>query len=37
MKGRDLDGTGKEWAEEEAAWFKKHPVMTAEMGEKSRP
>jgi hypothetical protein len=36
MKGVDPDGTDKERAAEEAAWFKAHPVMTAEMREKRR-
>jgi hypothetical protein len=36
MKGIDPDGTDKERAADEAAWFKAHPVMTAEMREKRR-
>jgi hypothetical protein len=36
MKGIDPDGTDKEWAADEAAWFKAHPVITAEMKEKLR-
>jgi hypothetical protein len=36
MKGIDPDGTDKERADDEAAWFKAHPVMTAEMREKLR-
>jgi hypothetical protein len=36
MKGIDPDGTDKERAAGEAAWFKAHPVMTAEMREKMR-
>jgi hypothetical protein len=36
MKGIDPDGTDKERAADEAAWFKAHPVMTAEMREKLR-
>jgi hypothetical protein len=34
MKGIDPDGTDKERAVCEAAWFKAHPVMTAETREK---
>jgi hypothetical protein len=36
MKGIDPDGTDKERAACEAAWFKAHPVMTAEIREKRR-
>jgi hypothetical protein len=36
MKGIDPDGTDTERAAGEAAWFKNHPVMTAEMREKKR-
>jgi hypothetical protein len=36
MKGIDPDGTDKERAACEAAWFKAHPVITAELREKSR-
>jgi hypothetical protein len=36
MKGIDPDGTDKERAADEAAWFKVHPVMTAENREKMR-
>jgi hypothetical protein len=36
MKGIDPDGTDKERAADEAAWFKAHPVITAEMREKMR-
>jgi hypothetical protein len=36
MKGIDPDGTDKERAADEVAWFKVHPVMTAEMREKKR-
>jgi hypothetical protein len=36
IKGIDPDGTDKERAAEEAAWFKAHPVITAEMREKLR-
>jgi hypothetical protein len=36
MKGIDPDGTGKERAAGEAAWFTAHPVMTAETREKKR-
>ena len=34
MKGIDPDGTDRERAACEAAWFKAHPVMTAELREK---
>jgi hypothetical protein len=34
MKGIDPNGTDKERAAEEAAWFKAHPVMAAETREK---
>jgi hypothetical protein len=34
MKGIDPDGTDRERADDEAAWFKAHPVITAEMREK---
>jgi hypothetical protein len=34
MKGIDPDGTDKERTADEAAWFKAHPVMTAEIREK---
>jgi hypothetical protein len=36
IKGIDPDGTEKERAADEAAWFKTHPVMTAENREKKR-
>jgi hypothetical protein len=36
MKGIDPDGMDKERAAGEAAWFKEHPVMAAEMREKLR-
>jgi hypothetical protein len=36
IKGIDPNGTDKERAEDEAAWFKVHPVMTVEMREKMR-
>jgi hypothetical protein len=36
MKGIDPDGTDKERAADETAWFKAHPVITAEMREKLR-
>jgi hypothetical protein len=36
MKGIDPDGTDRELATNEAAWFKAHPVITAEMREKLR-
>jgi hypothetical protein len=36
IKGIDPDGTDKERAAGEAAWFTAHPVMTAEMREKLR-
>jgi hypothetical protein len=36
MKGIDPNGTDKERAAGEAAWFKAHPVITAEMREKLR-
>ena len=36
MKGIDPDGTEKERAAGEAAWFKAHPVITAEQREKLR-
>jgi hypothetical protein len=36
IKGIDPDGTDKERADDEAAWFKAHPVITAELREKSR-
>jgi hypothetical protein len=36
MKGVDPDGTDKERAAGEAAWFKAHPVITAENREKNR-
>jgi hypothetical protein len=36
MKGIDHDGTDKERAAGEAAWFKAHPVITAENREKNR-
>jgi hypothetical protein len=36
MKGIDPDGTDKERAADEAAWFKAHPVITAEEREKMR-
>jgi hypothetical protein len=36
MKGIDPDGSDKERAADEKAWFKAHPVMTAETREKLR-
>jgi hypothetical protein len=36
MKGIDPDGTDKERAADEAAWFKARPAITAEMREKLR-
>jgi hypothetical protein len=36
MKGIDPDGTDKERAVDEAAWFKAHPVITEEEREKMR-
>ncbi|MDR0759629.1 MAG: hypothetical protein LBF74_05895 [Treponema sp.] len=36
MKGIDPNGTDRERAAGEAAWFKAHPVITAELREKSR-
>jgi hypothetical protein len=36
IKGIDPDGTDRERAADEAAWFKAHPVITAELREKSR-
>jgi hypothetical protein len=36
MKGIDPDGTDKERAADEAAWFKAHPAITAETREKNR-
>jgi hypothetical protein len=36
MKGIDPDGTDRERAADEAAWFKDHPVITAELREKKR-
>jgi hypothetical protein len=36
MKGIDPDGTDKERAAGEAAWFKAHPVITEEEREKKR-
>jgi hypothetical protein len=36
MKGIDPDGTDKERAADETAWFTAHPVITAELREKSR-
>jgi hypothetical protein len=36
IKGIDPDGTDKERAAGEAAWFKAHPVITAEEREKMR-
>jgi hypothetical protein len=36
MKGIDPDGTDKERAADETAWFKAHPLITAELREKSR-
>jgi hypothetical protein len=36
MKGIDPDGTDEKRAAGEAAWFKAHPVMTAELREKNR-
>jgi hypothetical protein len=34
MKGIDPDGTDEKRAADETAWFKAHPVMTAELREK---
>jgi hypothetical protein len=34
MKGIDPDGTDEKRAADEAAWFKAHPAMTAELKEK---
>jgi hypothetical protein len=34
MKGIDPDGTDEKRAADEAAWFKAHPLITAEMREK---
>jgi hypothetical protein len=36
MKGIDPDGTDKERAADEAAWFTAHPVILAENREKNR-
>jgi hypothetical protein len=36
MKGIDPDGTDEKRVADERAWFKAHPVMTAEMREKLR-
>jgi hypothetical protein len=36
MKGIDPDGTDKERAAWEAAWFKEHPAMTAEERQRRR-
>jgi hypothetical protein len=36
MKGIDPDGTDEKRAADEAAWFKAHPAMTAELREKLR-
>jgi hypothetical protein len=36
MKGKDPDGTDKERATDETAWFKAHPVITREEREKYR-
>jgi hypothetical protein len=36
IKGIDPDGTDKERAAGEAAWFKEHPVMTAEERQRRR-
>jgi hypothetical protein len=36
MKGIDPDGSGKERAVDEAAWFTVHPVITAEERERNR-
>jgi hypothetical protein len=36
MKGIDPNGTDKERAADETAWFKTHPVITAENREKNR-
>jgi hypothetical protein len=36
IKGIDPNGTDKERAADEAAWFKEHPIMTAETREKKR-
>jgi hypothetical protein len=36
MKGIDPDGTDRERAADEAAWFKTHPAITVEMREKRR-
>jgi hypothetical protein len=36
MKGIDPDGTDRERAADEAAWFKAHPAITAEERERLR-
>jgi hypothetical protein len=36
IKGIDPDGTDKERAADELAWFAKHPAITAEERERSR-
>jgi hypothetical protein len=36
MKGIDPDGTDKERAADEAAWFKEHPAISAEERERNR-
>jgi hypothetical protein len=36
MKGIDPDGTDEKRAADETAWFKAHPLITAELREKSR-
>jgi hypothetical protein len=36
IKGIDPDGTDKERADGEAAWFKNHPAITAEERERNR-
>jgi hypothetical protein len=36
MKGIDPDGTDTERAADETAWFKAHPVITAEERERNR-
>jgi hypothetical protein len=36
MKGIDPDGTDEKRAADETAWFKTHPLITAELREKSR-
>jgi hypothetical protein len=36
MKGIDPDGTDKERSADEAAWFRAHPVITAEERQRNR-